>query len=339
MKTPAQTETHEEQGQPPPAADDLHQSKLLDAVLEAVVATDPLDKRTSHIDATFLPSRAKAVELIELVRRVVFPGFFDTQRVTRQNVNAHIGGLLKQVDALLFDQIRQSLRYGENRSEKGAGDDCDDCDVSARQITDAFLQALPELRRMLSLDIQAAFDGDPAAVNTDEAVFCYPGIDAIFIHRVAHKLCTLGLPMLPRIMSEYAHNETGVDIHPGATIGESFFIDHGTGVVIGETCTIGKRVKIYQGVTLGALSTKGGQTWRGRKRHPTIEDDVTIYAGATILGGETVIGARSTIAGSVFITSSVPADYNVLVDHPTPKLKARKGAKRPDSDLDLGRDI
>lgn len=339
MKTPAHTDPLDVEGQPPPAAAGLHRSKLLDEVLDAVVATYPLDARTSHIDATFLPSRERAVQVIELIRRVVFPGFFDKQRVTRQNVHEHIGGLLGQVDALLFDQVRQSLRYGENRAAQGTGDDCDDCDVQAREITDAFLQAIPELRRMLSLDVQAAFDGDPAAVNTDEAVFCYPGIDAIYIHRVAHKLCTLGVPMLPRIMSEYAHNETGVDIHPGATIDESFFLDHGTGVVIGETCTIGKRVKIYQGVTLGALSTKGGQAWRGRKRHPTIEDDVTIYAGATILGGETIIGARSTIAGSVFITQSVPADHSVLVDHPTPKLKARRGAKRPDADADLGRDI
>ncbi|MFK7790682.1 MAG: serine O-acetyltransferase, partial [Phycisphaeraceae bacterium] len=146
---------------------------------------------------------------------------------------------------------------------------------------------------------------------------------------------TLGVPMLPRIMSEYAHNETGVDIHPGATIGESFFIDHATGVVIGETCFIGNRVKVYQGVTLGALSTKGGQSWRGKRRHPTIEDDVTIYAGATILGGDTVIGARSTIAGSVFMTKSVPPDHTVLADHPTPKVKARRGAK-PSIEQDLG---
>ncbi|MEM1354731.1 MAG: serine O-acetyltransferase [Planctomycetota bacterium] len=339
MKTPAPTEPHDAEGQPPPAAGDLHHSRLLGEVLEAVLATYPLEDRTSHIDATFLPSRERAIEVIELLRRVLFPGFFDPQRVTSQNVKEHIGSLLSRVDALLFDQVRQSLRYGENRGDPGAGDGCDDCDVHARQITDAFLQAIPELRRMLALDVQAAFDGDPAAVNTDEAVFCYPGIDAIYIHRVAHKLCRLGVPMLPRIMSEYAHNETGVDIHPGATIGASFFIDHGTGVVIGETCDIGKRVKVYQGVTLGALSTKGGQAWRGRKRHPTIEDDVTIYAGATILGGDTVIGARSTISGSVFITSSVPADHSVLVDHPTPRLKARRGKKPIDPEIDLGQGI
>jgi len=234
-------------------------------------------------------------------------------------------------------QVRQSLRYGQNAKflAHAAVDSCNgkiDCDVLARESTDAVLSYLPELRHLIALDVQAAFDGDPAAANTDEAVFCYPGIDAIFIHRIAHKLYELGVPMLPRIMSEYAHNETGVDIHPGAIIGESFFIDHATGVVIGETCIIGKRVKIYQGVTLGALSTKGGQAWRGRKRHPTIEDDVTIYAGATILGGDTVIGARSTIAGSVFMTHSVPADHQVLADHPRPRLKARPGAKKPGAD-------
>ena len=300
----------------------------------------PQDPRTQHIDATFLPSRDEAIRIIELLRRIVFPGFFDTRRITTDNVRYHIGELLAEVDEALYDQVRQAMRYGQNikdvKDEHCGGDDCDQL---ARHATDAMLAYLPELRHAISLDVQAAFDGDPAAKGTDEAVFCYPGIDAIFTHRVAHKLYTLGVPMLPRIMSEYAHNETGVDIHPGATIGESFFIDHATGVVIGETCIIGDRVKVYQGVTLGALSTKGGQSWRGRKRHPTIEDDVTIYAGATILGGDTVIGARSTIAGSVFVTSSVPPDHTVVADLPTPKVKARRGAKKPSPDQDLGSGI
>jgi len=321
----------------------------LDQVTDALLGSYPLDPRTEHIDATFLPSRAQAIRIIELLRRLVFPGFFDGQRITSDNIRAHVADLLAELDTALFDQVRQSLRYGQNEKFKRQradadthSDDCgdpDDCDAQAREATDAMLLFLPELRRIISLDVQAAFDGDPAAGNTDEAVFCYPGIDAIFVHRVAHHLSRLGVPMLPRIMSEYAHNETGVDIHPGATIGASFFIDHGTGVVIGETCIIGDRVKVYQGVTLGALSTKGGQAWRGRKRHPTIEDDVTIYAGATILGGDTTIGARSTIAGSVFITHSVPPDHSVLADLPTPKLKARRGAQQPAADLDLGRDI
>jgi serine O-acetyltransferase len=189
----------------------------------------------------------------------------------------------------------------------------------------AFLERTPELRRLLSLDVEAAFEGDPAASNTDETIFCYPGVDAIFTHRVAHELWKLKVPLLPRIMSEYAHNETGIDIHPGATIGESFFIDHGTGVVIGETAQIGNRVKLYQGVTLGALSTKGGQAWRGRKRHPTIEDDVTIYAGAIILGGETVIGKGSVIGGSVFLTQSVPAYHTVSMKAPELRMSVRRG--------------
>ena len=324
---------------------DLTRSTKLSDVVDALMESYPKDPRTQHIDATFLPSRDEAIRIIELLRKIVFPGFFDNRRITSDNVRFHIGELLAEVDEVLYDQVRQSLRYGQNEKFRDTEQDeaCDqqhiDCDVVAREKTDAMLAYLPGLRHAISLDVQAAFDGDPAAKGTDEAVFCYPGIDAIFTHRVAHKLCTLGVPMLPRIMSEYAHNETGVDIHPGATIGESFFIDHATGVVIGETCVIGDRVKVYQGVTLGALSTKGGQDWRGKRRHPTIEDDVTIYAGATILGGDTVIGARSTIAGSVFVTTSVPPDHTVVADLPTPKLKARRGAKQPSADQDQGSGI
>ena len=318
--------------EPPP---DLTHSTQLDQVADALMRSYPKDKRTQHIDASFLPSRDEAIRIIELFRRIVFPGFFDKRRVTSDNVRDYIGQLLAELDEALYEQVRQSLRYGQNIRSQGSGDDCEDCDIKARENTDAMLAYLPNLRHAISLDVQAAFDGDPAAQGTDEAIFCYPGIDAIFIHRIAHKLCTLGVPMLPRIMSEYAHNETGVDIHPGATIGESFFIDHATGVVIGETCVIGNRVKVYQGVTLGALSTKGGQSWRGRRRHPTIEDDVTIYAGATILGGNTTIGARSTIAGSVFVTKSVMADHVVLADYPTPKVKARHGTE-PSIEQGLG---
>lgn len=320
---------------------DLTRSNKLNEVVDALMLSYPKDPRTQHIDASFLPSRKEAIRIIELLRRIVFPGFFDQRRITSDNVRFHIGDLLAEVDELLYDQIRQSLRYGQNEkfADREQAEPCDqqhiDCDIVAREKTDAVLAYLPDLRHVISLDVQAAFDGDPAAKGTDEAVFCYPGIDAIFTHRVAHKLYDLGVPMLPRIMSEHAHNKTGVDIHPGATIGQSLFIDHGTGVVIGESVIIGDRVKIYQGVTLGALSTKGGQSWRGRKRHPTIQDDVTIYAGATILGGDTVIGARSTIAGSVFVTTSVPPDHTVVADLPTPKVKARRGAK-PSIEQDLG---
>lgn len=287
------------------------------------------DPATQHLDSTFLPNRARAVQVVELLRRVVFPGFFDEQRLTSKTIHDHVSELLNQVHGLLYEQVRQALRYELNRTQgSGRGDDCAECDPAAQRVTLEFLGRVPELRRRLGLDIRAAFEGDPAAVNHDETIFCYPGIDAIFIHRVAHELWGLKVPLLPRIISEYAHNQTGIDIHPGATIGESFFLDHGTGVVIGETTVIGKRVKIYQGVTLGALSTKGGQAWRGRKRHPTIEDDVTIYGGAIILGGETVIGEGSTIGGSVFLTQSIPPHHTVSMKLSELKITARRRPRK-----------
>ncbi|MFP4143585.1 MAG: serine O-acetyltransferase [Phycisphaeraceae bacterium] len=315
---------------PPPPKDAVARlSEMVDRLVESYDA----DARTQHIEATFLPNRAKTIELVELLRKLVFPGFFDEHRITRANIRFHAGELLNRIYELLYEQVRQALRYELNRQHGGRGDTCERCDEQAVELSLAFLDQLPDLRRLLATDVQTAFDGDPAAASTDEAIFCYPGIDAIFIHRVAHALWNLGVPLLPRIISEYAHNETGIDIHPGATIGESFFIDHGTGVVMGETTVIGNRVKIYQGVTLGALSTKGGQAWRGRKRHPTIEDDVTIYGGAIILGGETVIGRGSTIGGAVFLTSSVPAGHTVNMKKPELRVSAnRRRRKQPAAD-------
>ena len=316
----------------PQPAGDL--SRLVDRLVDSYQANAAMQ----HLDSIFLPSRDKTVEIIETLRRVVFPGFFDDARVTTENVRYHVGDLLARSRDLLYEQFRQTLRYDLNaRTGDRSGDACDDCDRRAHALTDEFLDRLPEVRRLLATDVAAAFAGDPAAISTDEAIFCYPGLDAVFIYRVAHEWHRLGLPLLARIASEYAHNETGVDIHPGALIGESFFIDHGTGVVIGETCVIGRRVKLYQGVTLGALSTKGGQAWRGMKRHPTIEDDVTLYGGAIILGGDTVIGAGATIGGSVFITESVPAGHTVtmklpeLESRPPRGAKARKNPRRTDA--------
>jgi serine O-acetyltransferase len=319
-----------------------HKPRDLRPLVDRLVASYHADPRTQHLDATFLPNRDKCIAIVELLRRVCFPGFFDEARVSTDNAHFHVGELLTRVQTLLYAQVREALRYDLNRRHNGRGDDCDDCDRRAAELTDAFLDDLPELRRLLATDVQAAFDGDPAAVSIDETIFCYPGVDAIFIHRVAHRLCRLGVPIIPRIMSEYAHNETGIDIHPGATIDESFFIDHGTGVVVGETTTIGKRVKVYQGVTLGALSTKGGQDWRGMKRHPTIEDDVTIYGGAIILGGTTVIGKGATIGGSVFITQSVPAGHTVTMKAPELKLSAPKGKRNKPAEgytLDVSADF
>ena len=301
----------------------------LDALTAQLVADYHADDRTVHLDAIFLPSRDKCIALVELLRKLTFPGFFEDQRLTSDNVQARTADLLQQIDALLYGQIRQTERYLLNqKGQAHAGDDCPECDVTAREKTDALLAAIPSVRKLLATDVQAAFDGDPAATHPDEAVFCYPGIDAIFIHRYAHQLYKLGLPLLARIFSEYAHNETGIDIHPGAEIGESFFIDHGTGIVIGETVNIGARVKIYQGVTLGAVSTRGGQDWRGMKRHPTLEDDVTIYGNAIILGGTTRIGAGATVNGSAFVTTSVPAGHTVSVEQPELKLKPPKPERR-----------
>ncbi len=304
--------------------DDTENAKaaMLRTVLPDLLRSYQSDERMQHLDSTFLPNRDRCIEALELLRRVVFPGFFDDQRITTQTATFHAGELVSRIHDLLYEQIRQAIRYDLNRTAEGQGDACEACDAKAAQLTCDFLRALPELRRMLATDVQAGFDGDPAAASTDEVIFCYPGLDAIFTHRVAHRLYKLGVPLIPRILSEYAHNETGIDIHPGATIDESFFIDHGTGVVIGETCVIGKHVKVYQGVTLGAISTKGGQDWRGRKRHPTLEDDVTIYGGAIILGGGTVIGRGATIGGSVFITSSVPPGHSVTMKAPELKVSA-----------------
>lgn len=289
---------------------------------QRLLASYYTDRRTQHLSSAFLPNRDRVIEIVEILRRLVFPGFFEHERLTSDTVEYHAGELLVHVRALLNDQIRQALSYEANRQDPQKLQPPPGCDEHAARVTTAFLQRLPEVRRLLATDLQAAYDGDPASVNTDEIVFCYPGLDAIFVYRLAHELHKLQVPLLPRIMTEYAHSRTGVDIHPAAQIGESFFIDHATGVVIGETTIIGKRVKIYQGVTLGALSTKGGQAWRGRKRHPTIEDDVTIYPNATILGGDTVVGRGCTINGSVFLTCSVPPNYTVRVKHPEIELRA-----------------
>jgi serine O-acetyltransferase len=325
-----------------PQSDTPLDSRRITDLVQRIVRSYHADDRTQHLDASFLPSRARIIDILELLRRLMFPGFFDEQRLTTATITYHTGDLVNKIYQELYEQIRQALRYDENRTARGSGDRCDHCDQKAIEVAMTFMERVPDLRRLLALDVQAAFDGDPAAVSTDETIFCYPGLDAIFIHRIAHELYKLSVPLLPRIISEYAHNETGIDIHPGAQIGESFFIDHGTGVVIGETTVIGDRVKIYQGVTLGALSTKGGQAWRGRKRHPTIEDDVTIYGGAVILGGDTVIGRGSTIGGAVFLTNSVPPEHTVVSKpreldiRPQRKRKAKGESPDPQHDLELG---
>lgn len=272
----------------------------------------------SNIDSDNHLNREIIIELLENIRRILFPGYLSQKKLRGDSVEYYVGSLLEDIRYNLVKQTKKALRYvsGTSLSEEEARE-------KALEITEKFLQRIPAIRAMLAKDVQAAYDGDPAAYNTDEVIFSYPGVFAISVNRIAHELFVLGVPMLPRIMTEYAHNLTGIDIHPGATIGEYFFIDHGTGVVVGETTEIGNNVKIYQGVTLGALSTRGGQILRGNKRHPTLKDNVTVYSGASILGGETVIGEGAVIGSNAFITSSVPDHTRVSIKNPELKFRAR----------------
>ncbi|HUT64020.1 MAG TPA: serine acetyltransferase [Anaerolineae bacterium] len=251
-----------------------------------------------------LPSRDVIINTIEDLRAVLFPGYFGTSEVNADSIHFYIGSTLNRIQRNLEEQIKWGLCFVCNNDQ-----DClKECDERARAIAISFLDKLPEARRILATDVQAAYEGDPAATSPDETIFCYPGVLAITSYRLAHELHVLGVPLIPRIITEHAHSITGIDIHPGTRIGESFFIDHGTGVVIGETCIIGNKVRIYQGVTLGAKSfplDKNGKPIKGIERHPIVEDEVIIYSGATILG-RVVIGRGSVIGGNVWLTHSVP---------------------------------
>jgi serine O-acetyltransferase len=272
--------------------------------------------RLHHLGETPLPNEATVIDILNRLKAVIFPGFFGKEYVSLSSITYYIGELTYEIHELLTDEIYKAW---QSCSEEEGDEPCLE---KAEKKSLAFLRTLPDLRRKLALDAQAAYDGDPAAKNLDEIIFSYPGMAAITIQRIAHELHSLKVPLIPRIMGEFAHRETGIDIHPGARIGNSFFIDHGTGVVIGETTDIGNNVTIYQGVTLGALSFKEGtDSMRGQKRHPTIEDNVVIYAGATILGGNTVIGAGSVIGGNVWVINSVPPGTKVMLE--LPKLKIR----------------
>jgi len=263
----------------------------------------------NHLDGKNLPSkRAIAVITVDLLR-LLFPGFFDEKPVHSSEIKVVTAELLDSVLGALEDEIRKSLEYDppESLSKK-------EITAAAHQLTVDFLGSLPRVREILQTDMEAAFDGDPAAKSKEEVLVSYPFIEAIAVQRLAHELYLKDVALIPRIMTEWAHARTGMDLHPGAKIGSHFFVDHCTGTVVGETAIIGNHVKMYHSVTLGAKSTAGGQQLRGKKRHPTIEDRVTIYPGATILGGETVIGAGSTIGGNVFIMNSVAPNSLVVYD-------------------------
>lgn len=281
-----------------------------------------VDSYETHTDAEvacpdFLPDRARIVEAVQLLRRILYPGYFEDDTYDADRMQAHVGGLLRQVEEILTYQICRALNTAAGTGSRRCEDEEDD----ARALCHRFLACLPALREVLLTDVQAAFDGDPAACNKYEVIFAYPGILAVTVYRLAHELHLLQVPLIPRTMTEYAHSRTGIDIHPGAVIGPWFFIDHGTGVVIGETTEIGSHVKLYQGVTLGALSTRGGQRRRGQKRHPTLEDEVTVYSGASILGGDTVIGKGAVVGGNAFITESVPPRTQVNIKAPEIDIK------------------
>ncbi|MBS3821398.1 MAG: serine acetyltransferase [Planctomycetes bacterium] len=295
----------------------------LDWLTEEMVSSYDVEPRTRRIGETFLPDRSTIVEILEQLRHLLFPGFFGHKRLTKQNVRYHVGSRLVRVAQDLSEQITHCICSDR---------ECEECDSPevcrgrADEIARDFLSRLPTMRSALALDAQAAYDGDPAARSIDEVIYCYPGFYAVTVYRIAHELLDLGVPLMPRIMSEHAHSATGTDIHPGASIGRSVFVDHATGVIIGETTEIGNNVKIYQGVTLGALSFPKdgrGRAIKGLKRHPTIEDNVTIYANATILGGETVIGRGATINGNIFVTQSVSAETTVGAERPELKVKSK----------------
>ena len=273
---------------------------IVDSVLEDYLHGRDIDR----IDLFKQPDQETIVDMIHKLQRIVFPGYFTDKTYRIYNVKHNLSMLMEDVMFNLNRQISLVL------DKEGA-----------EQICLAFFRQIPRVRALVQTDLQAAYDGDPAANDKDEIVFSYPGMFAITVYRLAHVLYTLGVPMIPRIMTEYAHSVTGIDIHPGATIGEYFFIDHGTGIVIGETTKIGDRVKIYQGVTLGALSTSGGQKLRGQQRHPTIESNVTIYAGASILGGDTVIGRDCVIGSNAFITKSIAPGTTVSIKNQELRFK------------------
>ena len=275
-----------------------------------------------------LPGTGAVISVLEELMAVLYPGCHGQAPVSHDNCHTHLQDTLRGIALKLYDQAHRAFEYACNRAKCIR---CDDCSAKAQLAITALLDGLPAIRDMLQQDIQAAYEGDPAAMSTMEIVMSYPGLFAITIHRIAHALYAQGVPLIPRVMGEYAHSKTGIDIHPGATIGAGFFIDHGTGVVIGETCRIGKRVKLYQGVTLGALSfakDASGMLVKGTKRHPDVEDNVVIYAGATILGGETVIGHDSVIGGNVWLIHSVPPGSKVY--NQTPKPVIRPGYPVPD---------
>ena len=286
----------------------------IEGIVDSILLDYQNQRDIDKLDPFQQPDKAVVIDMIEKLLRIVYPGFSRDRSYRMYNAKHNLSMLIEDVMYNLNKQIAIVLRStmpAEQAQEK------------AQELSVEFFRAIPGVRAIAQTDAEAFYEGDPAAFSIDEIIFCYPGLFAITVYRLAHVLYQLKVPLLPRIMTEHAHSVTGIDINPGATIGKYFFIDHGTGIVVGETTVIGDHVKIYQGVTLGALTTRGGQTLRGKKRHPTIEDNVTIYAGASILGGGTVIGRDSVIGSTVFITHSIPSCTTVSVKSQELQFKPR----------------
>jgi serine O-acetyltransferase len=302
-------------------ATDVRLKEGLPDITEGIVATYTECSRTSHLGHKPLPSREAILDILTDLMDVLFPGYWRRQNLHIGNVEYHVGDLIDRLHDKLIAQVARAMRHEQDQGAEGLPLDLE---AIAQQKTIEFLRRMPDIRMVLEQDAQAAFEGDPAAKSYHEIVFCYPGLEAVTVYRIAHELLLVGVPLVPRMMTEAAHSRTGIDIHPGARIGPGFFIDHGTGVVIGETCDIGKGVKLYQGVTLGALSfprDAAGNIIRGMKRHPTLEDEVVVYANATILGGDTVVGHHAVIGSSVWLTQSVAPHTVVTMEKPSLRMK------------------
>jgi serine O-acetyltransferase len=298
---------------------DIRLKESLPELTGRIVQTYSEMSTINHLGHCPLPNYETVISILQDLREILYPGFGRRDGLHMGNITYHVGDLIDRMHDQLTMQIARACCHEAGRDRQWDPHQQDDFEAVAQSKTVAFLRKLPELRAALALDVQAAFEGDPACRSFDEVIFCYPGLEAVTVYRLAHVLHELGVPLIPRMMTEWAHSRTGVDIHPGARIGSYFFIDHGTGVVIGETTIIGDWVKLYQGVTLGALSfptDAEGKLVRGTKRHPTIEDRVVIYANATVLGGNTVLGHDAVIGSSVWITATVPPHTTVSLEKP-----------------------
>ena len=312
----------------------LENKSYLPNITEQIVTSYKEGGATHHLDHCPLPRYSVVIDILEDLKEILYPGYRNRDCLRSSNVIYHVGGIVDRLYDRLVMLCERAICHGQESDDACTPNKRSAIEQIAHQKTLAFLQQIPDVRKTLAKDVEAAYAGDPACKSLDEVIFCYPGLEAITIYRLAHALHELQIPLIPRMMTEWVHSKTGIDIHPGAVIGEYFFIDHGTGIVIGETAVIGNWVKLYQGVTLGAASfpkDETGELVRNTKRHPTIEDNVVIYANATILGGETIIGKDSVVGSSVWLTSSVPTGTTVMIETPGLKIRNHTAIAEPQS--------